>query len=66
MFESNNHHEYDDRCMCMDCCSHPERIECIRRDAERQHHTIKHRIQEHIPETLLVIAMAVLLFIVLG
>jgi hypothetical protein len=52
--------------MCMDCCSHPERIECIRRDAERQHHTIKHRIQEHIPETLLVIAMAVLLFIVLG
>jgi hypothetical protein len=65
MSQSTKSHEYDDHCSCMDCCSSPERIEHIIKDAERQHHTFKDYVQDHMPQLSLVIIVAyVLLFFV--
>lgn len=60
MFESNKLHEYDDKCFCIDCCSSEQRIERIKEDAERQHHTVKHYVQEHPQLALLAFAVFVL------
>jgi len=62
MFESNKLHEYDDKCFCVDCSSSEERIEAIKQDAIRQHHTMKHYIQEH-PQLALVMTVFIVLML---